>query len=392
VGAFTLEDNTTGSDNTAVGSRALSGNTTGDQNTAVGEEALELTTTGSGNTAVGEAALETNVDGSWNSAVGKGADVATAGLFNATAIGADAEVSQSNSLVLGSISGVNSAVASTRVGIGVTAPQATLNVEERIGGDRTALLITRRGVPDFSTTVTGRYAPGNAGPQAVAAFRDLASFGGIGHDGTAYGAWPTGRIQVQSSEAWTPTAHGTRLQFSTGPNGTVNSSLLAMVIDHNQRVGIGEFLPADLLDVDGDVRVGTTGANGCVKRADGNVLIGACSSDARFKREVTPFAPALEQVAALRPVHFFWRASLFPAKRFGETQAYGLVAQEVEAVLPDLVSTDADGFKTVDYAKLPLLAIQAIKELHARVDALQAEKASTDARLAAIESRLHQRR
>lgn len=381
VGRIALVDNTSGFDNAALGSQALADNTTGFENTAVGEESLQSNTTGSANTAVGQSALETNESGTLNTGLGDNADVASPALTNATAIGARAEVAQSNSLVLGSINGVNGASSSTRVGIGVTAPQALLDLEERIGGDRSALQITRRGNADFSATVTGRFAPGNAGPEAVQAFRELASFGGVGHDGTAYGAWPTGRVQVQSSQAWTPTAHGTRLVFSTGPNGTVNESIGAMWIDHNQRVGIGEAAPAELLDVDGNLRVGTTGANGCVQRADGNVLVGSCSSDARFKRDVTPFVPSLERVTALRPVHFYWRAESFPDRRYGDTQAYGLIAQEVEAVLPELVATGPDGYKTVDYAKLPILAIQAIKELKDRNDALER-------RLAAVESRL----
>jgi hypothetical protein len=48
-----------------------------------------------------------------------------------------------------------------------------------------------------------------------------------------------------------------------------------------------------------------------------------------------------------------------------------LIAQDVEKVLPDLVETDADGFKAVNYSKLPLLTIQAVKELKAENDALK---------------------
>ena len=54
------------------------------------------------------------------------------GLTNTTAIGANAQVSQSNSLVLGSINGANGATADTLVGIGTTAPKAKLEVT---GGD-----------------------------------------------------------------------------------------------------------------------------------------------------------------------------------------------------------------------------------------------------------------
>jgi len=48
-----------------------------------------------------------------------------------------------------------------------------------------------------------------------------------------------------------------------------------------------------------------------------------------------------------------------------------LIAQDVEAVLPELVATDSDGYKAVDYSKLPLLTIQALKELKAENDTLK---------------------
>ena len=75
-------------------------------------------------------------------------------------------------------------------------------------------------------------------------------------------------------------------------------------------------------------------------------------------------------------------ADEFPERAFGDRRSFGLVAQEVERVLPELVTTDEDGFKAVNYSKLPLLAIQAIKELKEKNDALEA-------RLAALEARDH---
>jgi hypothetical protein len=120
----------------------------------------------------------------------------------------------------------------------------------------------------------------------------------------------------------------------------------------------------------GDVRVGT-GTTGCVKDADATVIAGTCSSDARFKRDVTPFPSMLDRVARLQPVNDFWRADAFPDKGFGTGRTFGLVAQDVEQVFPDLVTTDAEGFKAVNDSKLPLLAIQAIRELRAENDDLR---------------------
>ena len=86
----------------------------------------------------------------------------------------------------------------------------------------------------------------------------------------------------------------------------------------------------------------------------------------------------LTQLAALQPVHYFWRAADFPQQHFGDSRAYGLIAQDVEAVLPELVVTGEDGFKAVDYTKLPLLTIQAVKELKAENEMLKQRVAESD--------------
>src|SRR2546430_3979611 len=70
----------------------------------------------------------TNVGGGNNTIIGANADVGTNNLTNATAIGANASVTQSNSLVLGSINGVNGASSDTKVGIGTPAPAQRLQV------------------------------------------------------------------------------------------------------------------------------------------------------------------------------------------------------------------------------------------------------------------------
>ncbi|MEO8436464.1 MAG: hypothetical protein ABI596_16320, partial [Pyrinomonadaceae bacterium] len=61
-------------------------------------------------------------------------------------------------------------------------------------------------------------------------------------------------------------------------------------------------------------------------------------------------------------VHFYWRATEYPDKAFGKSESFGLVAQEVEKVLPELVTEDEKGFKAVRYHELPLMMLQAIKE------------------------------
>jgi hypothetical protein len=135
-------------------------------------------------------------------------------------------------------------------------------------------------------------------------------------------------------------------------------------------VGIGTTTPADLLDVNGDIRVGA-GSSGCVKDSDGTTIAGACSSDRRFKKNIIPFSSALGRLSQLQPVHFDWRADEFPDKHFGSAPSFGLIAQDVEAVLPELVTTDGNGYKVVKYHLLPMHMLQAIRDLKAENDSLK---------------------
>ncbi len=159
-------------------------------------------------------------------------------------------------------------------------------------------------------------------------------------------------------------------------------------------VGIGT-VAADKLQVAGDIRIGNIGTGqglGCVKDEDGSVIAGTCSSDRRLKRDVTPFGRSLDAVVRLQPVSFGWRAEEFPDRHFGHARAFGLIAQDVEAVLPELVATDAEGYKAVKYQQLPFYLLQAIKDLRAEKDEaikdLKAENDDLKARLQRLEAAL----
>lgn len=151
-------------------------------------------------------------------------------------------------------------------------------------------------------------------------------------------------------------------------------------------VGIGVAQPLDRLHVAGDVRIGT-GATGCVRDADATVIAGTCSSDLRFKTDVEAFRPLLDRFAKLTPVTYQWRASEFPSRAFGTRASWGFVAQEVQDLFPDLVATDAQGYLAVNYSKVPLLTVQAVKELKAENDALKARLAALEAAVAALPPR-----
>lgn len=156
VGFSALRANVDGSDNTAIGSNVLASNISGSGNTSVGSDSSSVST-GSDNTAVGHESLNINADGNSNTAagsqsgaflvhgsnntfagqgsggniaatlddctfVGSGSSADVDGLVNATAIGANTIVSQSNSLILGD------STVPTKVGIGTNSPENALHV------------------------------------------------------------------------------------------------------------------------------------------------------------------------------------------------------------------------------------------------------------------------
>lgn len=157
----------------------------------------------------------------------------------------------------------------------------------------------------------------SAAPEAVQSGDTLVRFGSGGFTGQAAGFnWPTGLMRMVATEDWSASANGTRIHLSTTANGTTNR-LIRVTVDQNGSVGIGTASPADLLDVDGNIRVGTSGTNGCLRNNNGGTIIGTCASDERFKRDVTAYANMLDRVTALQPVQFSWRADAFPDRGFG---------------------------------------------------------------------------
>jgi len=77
----------------------------------------------------------------------------------------------------------------------------------------------------------------------------------------------------------------------------------------------------------------------------------------------------LERVKAIRGVSFEW----IDQERYGDsrTRQIGAIAQEVERVFPEAVTTGEDGYKRVDYTGLVGVLVEAVKELAARVEELE---------------------
>jgi hypothetical protein len=118
------------------------------------------------------------------------------------------------------------------------------------------------------------------------------------------------------------------------------------------------------LDASGNLLVGTTSGsdkvtvNGTVSATNFNT-----TSDATLKTNVETLSGSLDAVTSLRGVSFDWLEN-------GGSEI-GVIAQEVEAVLPDVVSTNDEGIKSVKYGNMVAVLIEAIKEQQAQIDELK---------------------
>jgi hypothetical protein len=112
-------------------------------------------------------------------------------------------------------------------------------------------------------------------------------------------------------------------------------------------VGINTNNPSADLHVNGDICY--TGS------------IGACS-DGRYKSGIAKVPHALERVSKLRGVQYRWKRDEFPDHKFDDKEHLGFVAQEIEPLFPEVVMTDKNGYKSVDYGRLTPVLVEAIKE------------------------------
>ena len=130
------------------------------------------------------------------------------------------------------------------------------------------------------------------------------------------------------------------------------------------RLGVGETSLAYDLYVDGPLYANSINAGSCP----------ACSSDSRIKRNIHPIQDALDKVLALTGVSFEFDGSDYPEMDLPEGPQIGLIAQEVEEVLPEVVmSPPDDGLKSVKYANLVAVLIEAVKEQQGQIDTLHEE-------------------
>ncbi len=129
-------------------------------------------------------------------------------------------------------------------------------------------------------------------------------------------------------------------------------------IENGGEVGIGTVTPTYRLDVNGTLR--------CTALTE--------TSDVRLKTRISTLRNSLAKISQLRGVSFAWKNNTED-----ETEI-GLIAQEIEKVVPELVNSDDEGYKSVEYSKLTALLIEAVKELKAENDGLKERIQALEAR------------
>lgn len=312
-------DNTVGYFNSFLGSSAGRRNTQGYGNAFFGFTAGEFNTNGNLNAFIGNSAGITNTGGSLNTLIGSFSDVATGSLSNASAIGARSFVSQSNSLVLGSINGVNGATSSTNVGIGTTAPGYPLDIQGR--------LRLRQPLPTDAANTAGLFlARNDAGGNPIdTAFIGMRNNTSVGFYSGQLVAWP---LYVETDT--------------------------------------------------GFVTVTTLGSAGSTQLCrNANSQIATCSSSIQYKSNVTSFGSGLDLIRKLRPVSFTWIN--------GGMADMGLVAEEVASVEPLLTTTNSKGeVEGVKYDRIGVVAVNAINQQQAQIEAQQKRIHQLEAELRAL--------
>lgn len=147
---------------------------------------------------------------------------------------------------------------------------------------------------------------------------------------------------------------------SSGPGGNNNVIINPFGTDGN--VGIGTEAPSDKLHLIGDLRI-----SGTARKPGGGSWTN--SSDARLKKNIEPLVDALSKLLQLRGVRFEWQEPEKMGNLIGPQ--LGLVAQEVEKVFPEWVSTGPDGYRELTIRGFEALTIEALRELRAEIESLR---------------------
>ena len=100
---------------------------------------------------------------------------------------------------------------------------------------------------------------------------------------------------------------------------------------------------------------------------------GVQTSDLRYKKNIQTINSAPDIISKIRGVKFEWNADEYPKKAFPTGEHYGVIAQEIEKIIPEIVKEGPDGEKSIAYTELIPILIEAIKTQQKQIDELKAK-------------------
>jgi hypothetical protein len=337
TGIYSLLSLTEGNFDTAIGAGTLLANTA-DQNTATGAGALLNNTTGGGNTANGAFALFSNITGFQNTANGAGALLNnTTGNYN-TALGLGALESNTtadNNTALG----INTLLFNT-TGFQNTACGGNALEDNFSGGGNTG-----NGFDALFSNTTGDL---NTATGDEALFSNT-----TGSNNTAIGEGALADC----------TTGGGNVALGAGAGGAVTTAHNVICIGDGVA---GENTKDSTCFIGNIFGVTTINANAIPVLIDFAGQLGTVSSSRRFKKEIKPMDKASEAILGLKPVTFQYKSDKT------NTPQFGLIAEEVAAVNPDLVVRDKNGeIYTVRYDQVNAMLLNEFLKEHRKVEKLE---------------------
>jgi hypothetical protein len=346
IGAFALLSNTDGTSNTASGFDALTNNTTGNNNTATGYSALSGNGNGSNNTATGYLAASNGGKGNNNTATGSQALLLNSGSQN-TATGVNALLKNHT---IGGVSGsFNTATGFDALLSNTTGDNNTATGVNALQGNTTGAKNTASGVSALAI---------NKG----------------GGSNTAFGNGALGKNTTGSFNTALGSNAGANL--TTG-NDNIDIGAVGVAGESGtMRFGTAKQIRTFITGIRG---VTTTNANAVPVVIDSTGQLGTVSSSARFKDQIEPMNSASEGIMALKPVTFRYKSDK------QNTPQFGLIAEEVAKVNPDLVVRDDNGeIYTVRYDAVNAMLLNEFLKEHTKVQALQSTVAQQQKQIEAL--------
>ena len=359
VGAGTLSLNTA-NENTAVGAAALLLNTTGEANTAVGVDALLNNTTGGPNTAIGHSALLSNTGGAQNTATGfRALGSNTTGSFN-TANGVFA-LSSNTEGVFNTATGL-SALSRNTTGSTNTADGAEALTSNTEGNDNTAIGASalKENTTGSRNTATGLSAlSGNdIGSENTATGVAALEFN-HGDGNTALGISALASITIGNLNTAVGAHAGDNLAGGDSNNIDIGANVNGVAGESNTiRIGNPDITTTIVRGISGQ-----TIASGAAVLIAGNGQLGTATSSRRFKEGIKAMDKTSEALFSLKPVTFRYKKEIDPAG----TQQFGLIAEDVEKINPDLVVRDENGtVNTIRYDQVNAMLLNEFLKEHGK--------------------------